>query len=156
MTHHTFHFPKNTVGWKKEIMKAFEIIKLNKAAMTSVAADDKANGPATVFIGVAALANALGLYLFPPVYVGIVYRMSFASVVMQALMAFVGMVIFASLIGLIVEHGFKGKAKLPNFLRVFGYLSLVGVVSIIPNIGFFAGLWGLVVVIVAVRTVYKI
>ena len=49
-THHTLHVPKTVDSWKQEIKKAIEIIKLNPATVTSVAADAKLLAPALIFV----------------------------------------------------------------------------------------------------------
>ena len=82
--HHTYYFPKTVDAWKKEVMKAVEVIKLKGSAMTEVAGDEKSNVPAGIFILLAGLAMALNSYVFPISFMGITYRPGIDTVLIQA------------------------------------------------------------------------
>ncbi len=154
--HHTMHCPKDAEGWKKEIMKAVNIIKLDEKEMKAVASDEKSMGPAIAFIVLGALAAAVGTYIFPQEFFGVVYRPSMASMVSATIGGTIGRVIGIVVISLIAQYVFKGKAKIVEFLRVAGYAAAIGVVSIVPVLSIVAGLWGLVVMFMMLKSVHKL
>ncbi len=156
MTHHTFHFPKTADGWKRELLKAIEVLKLNKVAMKAVAADQKASGPALVFIVLSAFLTAFGNFIFPQQVLWVTYRPSFAWIIGQTLALAVGMIVIGVILSLIAEHGFGGKGKTMNYLKVYGFGALIGIVGVFPGAEYVTGLWMLVVAVIALKVVHKI
>lgn len=156
MTHHKLHFPKTVDGWKAELKKAWGVITLKKEAMASVVADEKAMGPAVAFIVLAALAGALGTYIFPTKFYGVVYRPGLDWVLAQAIFCSVMMVLAAVLFSLIAEKLFKGKASMVGYFKVFGFASLIGVIALVPALGFISFIWMAVLVFVTLRTIHGI
>jgi len=154
--HHTIHCPNTIDGWKKEIAKAWNIIKLDEKQMKSVAADDKSMGPALAFIVLAGLAGALGSYVFPQEISGVVYRPNMSMVIGTTLGSFIGALIGMSVISLIAQYVFKGKAKITEFIRAAGYAALIGVAAIVPVLSIAAGLWSLVVIFMLIKNVHKL
>lgn len=154
--HHTYYFPKTVTAWKKEVMKAVEIVKLKTGVMTEVAADEKGNVPAGAFIVLAALAMAFNQYLFPYEFMGIAYRPGLDTVVVQAILYVIFSVVGIFVLGFVAQKLFKGKAKPCEFFRVCGYASLLGVACLIPMVGILAVLWMLVVYFKLLKNVQKL
>ncbi|KKT19395.1 MAG: hypothetical protein UW03_C0019G0013 [Candidatus Peregrinibacteria bacterium GW2011_GWA2_43_8] len=154
--HHTYYFPKTVAAWKKEGMRAVEIIKLKTTVMTEVAGDEKGNVPAGAFIVLASLAMAFNQYLFPYEIMGISYRPGLDSVIVQAILYAVFSAVGIFVLGFIAQKLFKGKAKPCEFFRACGYSSLLGVTGLIPMVGMLAGLWMLVVYFMLLKNVQKL
>lgn len=155
-THHKVHFPKDVKGWKKELKQAWQVITLKKPAMAAVAKDEKAFGPAILFVILASFASALGEYIFPQRFMGVVYRHGFDDVVAQTVVISVCTFLAIAVLSLIAEHLFKGKAKLKDYFKVLAYAYLVMAVGIIPALSVLAGIWLLVLTFVTLREVHKI
>lgn len=158
MEHHeTYHFPKTFEAWKKEVLNAFEIMKLNVGVMTVVKGDEKATIPAVFFMLAVSLASALNQVIFPVKVMGIViYTPDAGTVLVVWLGGFVGLVLGCVIMNFVAQKLFRGKAKFIEFLRVSGYAALLGVVSILPVVGIVAGLWGLVVLFKNLKIVHKL
>ena len=156
MTHHKVHFPKDLDGWKVEFKRAWDIIMLKKPAMTAVAADERALGPAIIFVVLAAFLAAMGGYIFPTKFVGVVYRSNFEWILAQTLVVSIMTILAAVIISLIAEHAFKGKAKISEYFKVFGFAYLIGAIAIIPALSIIGAVWSLVLTFFTLRTVHKI
>ena len=154
--HNTYYFPKTFDAWKKEVLRVVEIVKLKVSVMTEVAADEKANVPAGIFICLSAFAMAFNQYLFPVRFMGIVYRPGIDAVIVQAIIYAVFSAVGIFILGFVAQKLFKGKAKSCDFFRVCGYASLLGVAGLVPVAGLVAGLWMLVVCFKALKNIQKL
>jgi len=154
--HHTYYFPKTVDAWKKEVMKAVEVIKLKGSAMTEVAGDEKSNVPAGIFILLAGLAMALNSYVFPISFMGITYRPGIDTVLIQAVIYAVCSAAGIFVLDFVSRKLFKGKGKSCELFRTCGYASLLGVAGILPVAGLLAGLWMLAIYFNALKNVEKL
>jgi len=154
--HHTMHYPNNADGWKKEITKAWDIIRLDEKQMQSVAADEKSMGPAIAFIVLGSLCVGLGNYIFPQEFFGVMYRPGVATIISSTIFGAIFRVVGIAVVSLIAQHVFKGKAQVAEFLRVAGYAAILSVLSLVPMLTIVAGLWSLVVAFNMLKSVHKL
>lgn len=141
-----------------------EIIKLNKKAIESVAANVKGGASAAVFLVAGAIAVPLGSLIFGYKFLNVVYRPDIVPVLIQAVLAVVmtGAVIFVTT--LVANKLFKGKGSFPEFFRVMGLayglniLALLGmaVSSLYPLIALVVGIWVLIIMFYSIQIVFKL
>jgi len=135
---------------------ALGVIKLNANTMSAVAKSPAATFNAYLIIIAVTVIGALGMWLFPPRFLGAVLRPSFMTLVWtavyQVVMTFVGL----HLLGYIAKSAFHSKESMFSMVRVLGYGMLVMVVGIIPQISIIPSIWTLAIGFVALRKVMKL
>lgn len=156
MTHHEVHIPKTSDGWIAEVKKAWEMIKLKKEVMSSVAADTKATAPAIAFYVAVAFAGSIGYWIFPREFWGVVYRPELDFVIFRTIMMAAGAIVGAVVISFIAQHLFKGKAKVIEYVRSNGYIGLVGLLGLVPALNIIWMIWMIVLVFTLLKQVHKI
>lgn len=134
------------IGFVDYLKKGLEIIKLNEKVMGDVAKDQKATGMAVLFIAIAGVAMAIGTFM----WMGIIF---YPIAVLIGSFIGVGILhLFAKLFG--------GKGAFMDLYRVFGIGYILSWISVIPVVGpmisGIAGLWMIVVSIIAVRKVHSL
>lgn len=133
-----------------EIKTALNIVKLDKTVMTHVAGDAHKTKFGYYIIAVAAIASFLGTQLFgwfkPTIVSGLI------SMVIQAVMMVVGLYV----VSWVAKKFFKGAATHDQFFRVAAYGMILGWAYIHPTIGMLAGIWGIVVSFVVLKTIHKL
>ncbi|MFC1655938.1 YIP1 family protein [Patescibacteria group bacterium] len=135
---------------KKEVENAWAIIKLDTKKMHDVSMRKTTATAALLFFILAAIGSSLGMYL-PWIRFGF----PLGSVLISALVTFVGYVVMVFVYDFVASQFFKGKGKYGELFRVLGYGSLIIVASIIPVVGGLVGLWYLVISYKALATVKK-
>ncbi len=151
--------PKNIISDIKSLKKehmiselktAFDVISLKKEVMTHVASDVQKTKFGYYIIVIAAIASFLGTQLFswykPSIVGGLI------TMVIQAVMMVVGLYV----VSYVAKKFFKGAATHDQFFRVGAYSMILGWAYIHPTIGMLAGIWGIVVSFVVLKTVHKL
>ncbi len=132
------------MNFKESLSNALDIIKLDSSAVHDVAKDKQATGWAFLIVVLAGVASAIGA-LNP---VGVI---SFPIFMILALLLW-------ALVLWVLAMIFGGKAGFMELFRPLGHRTLLVWVTVIPFIGpilgFFAGIWSLVMDVVIVREVF--
>ncbi len=144
MTHHKPNF-------KKEIGDAWKIATLNKPAMNHVAGDKNKQIFAYYFIIAAGLLSLIGMQLFAPFF-----KPSLGFSLMMAIIHIITTIIGIYVISFVAKKLFKGHAAHDHFFRVAAYGMLVLWLSIFPPLAFIGSIWGLVILVVALKTIHKL
>ncbi len=138
----------------------FEMVKMNKAKMHEVAGrEHEGVGLALVYLLVAELVASLG-----PVVFGYQIPLlgSIHMPVERALLNFVLQAVCslaAIYLAQWVAQKFGGKGAFTGYIRVMGYLSVLGIfgfLTFLPVIGMLASLWMLVLTFVALKEIHQL
>lgn len=134
------------MDFKKSVMNAIEIVKLNGSVMTKVAADKDATGMGVLIIAIAGVAAAIG-------------ALNPFGIIMMPIAYLIGTFIGIGIIHLLAKL-FGGKAKFSEFYRTSSHAYVVNWIAIIPILGpmvsGIAGLWNLVVTVFVLKNVHKL
>jgi len=126
--------------------KGIEIVKLNAAAMTETAKDSGAFNMALLFIVLSGVAGAIGV--LNPV-----------GIIVFPIVALIWAFIWVGILHILARL-FGGKAGYTELFNPMGLSSILGWIAVIPVIGPFlsgiAGLWGIVVTVVVVKSVHSL
>ncbi|MFH1824374.1 MAG: Yip1 family protein [Candidatus Firestonebacteria bacterium] len=123
---------------KSEILKAVEIIKLNKEAIKEVYERKESNLPALLIVLICGLIPG-------------VFRLSVLGIIIGPLLALIGTGIYTAII-FILALIFGGKGSYSKLFRVIGYACMLGWLGFIPFVGWLLCLWILVVTFIALQT----
>ena len=156
MTLSLFH-RKNRWNFKQELQRAFDVIRLQKQAMTAVSKDPNATRMALLFIVGGSFFGGVGLRLFPSyAYRGLViYRPTLFQIFEQTFVASLLLIFAIFLVHFFAVKFFKARGSFEEFFRVAGYAYVAGVLNIYPLLTLGVGLWTLVVLWKALTVVKR-
>lgn len=123
--------------------------------MAAVAKDTQALTPALIMVGLASICTAVGTMLFPSVMGLVTYRSGLEDVLTQAALSIVFGIAVLYITGYFAEQIFHSKLDMNGYVRVMGHATLVNALGIIPALSMVSGLWGLVVMCVALSRLGK-
>jgi hypothetical protein len=133
-----------------EVKTAFDVALFKKDVMAHVTSDVQKTKFGYYIIVVGAILGFLGMQIFggwaKPTIVG-----GLINMVVQAVMAVVGIYVMSY----VAKKLFKGAAEHDHFFRVAAYGMILMWASILPAVGMIAGLWGLALIFVILKTVHK-
>ena len=125
---------------------AMEIVQLKGKSMDAVSKDKNAFKMAMLFIAIGGVASAIGS--FNPI-----------GIILNPILAIVASFVGVGILHLIAKL-FGGKAKYQELYSVIGLASILQWISIIPLLGMalggIAGLWMMVVNVIAVKNMHKL
>jgi len=134
-----------------ELKTALQIALLKHKEMHEVAADKGKTKYAYMILIAVAVLGFIGQQLFTSFF-----KPSFLGGLGMALYQLVMMVVGIYVMSIVAKSIFKGTAKHDEFFRVMAYGGVVGAVMIVPMLGFIAGIWSLVLLVVILKTVHKL
>lgn len=130
------------MGYVDYLKQGFEILKLNRSAMSSAAKDEEATKWGILTVILAGVISGLILTAFT-------FGLGFVSIITTPIAYLIGLFVGIAILW-IVSKIFGGTGEYMGLLRPLALASMLWILSIIPVIGFLAGIWGLVVAIFAV------
>lgn len=138
--------------------RVVRVFRLDAAVFREVAEDQGAMSQAAIIVIVVTLLSALGGaigLLFAKASFGSAVANFFVSWIVGILIGWIGWAILTYFVGTLL---FQGRTDIPEMMRVLGYASaprLLGVLGIIPCLGWIAALagaiWALVAGVIAIR-----
>ncbi len=134
-----------------DVRTAIDVGFLKHKAMNDVAAHKNRTTSAFIILIIAALAAGLGLKFF-----GGFFTPSWGMLISMTLYQVISSIIGIYILSVIAKSIFKGKAKHDAFFRVMAFGMVVTWLAIIPTLSVIGGIWGLVVVFVALKVVHKL
>lgn len=140
------------IDYKKELLSAWEIAKLNKTAMHHASEGGKDQMKVALgIITIGSLFSVIGMrYIigfFEPTFF-----YSLKTLIMGVIMPVAGIYILS----FIAQKLFKGKAKHHGFFNVMGYGMIVTWLSLFTPLSIIGAFWMLVIVYKALKTVHKL
>ena len=149
------------------IERIMGVLKLDVNTFEEIERAEDATAQAGMLIAVIAVINAIGAYFFAGSATSMLEGLegiegfdvgaiaSSISPVGSAIQAFIGMfitwILWSVATYFVGTAVFKGNATIPKMLRVIGFGMAPQLLSFIPCIGFFAGIYSLVTVFVGIR-----
>ena len=133
------------MDFKKEIMDALELIKLNAKVIPKIVKNKEGLAAALIIAALAGVAYGIGTLNIPGIILGAIWMI-------------VGLFIGTAII-YAIAFLFGGKAKFMDLLKPIGYMYIIMWIAVIPLIGpviaGIAGIWSIVVEVVIVKNIYK-
>ena len=140
-----------THTYMNELKTAVNVALLKKEVMHHVATDKSKTRFAYIIIVIAALLGLIGQQVFP-----IFFRPSIGFSLLTAVMQVVGAVVGIYVMSYIAKKLFHGAAEHDQFFRVAAYAMIVGWISLIPQLSWIGGIWGLVLIVVILKTIHRL
>lgn len=137
------------MGFVDYVKQGWEIVKLNERAMSRVASDADATKMGLLFLVIAGIASTIG-------------TLTILAILPVIVTPIITIIAYAIIIGVfhILAKLFGGNGQYTGLFRVLSVGSVLSWIAVVPVIGAFlvgiAGLWSIVVSVVAVRTVHKV
>lgn len=119
------------IDWKKEVMNAIEILKLNKMKMQEVAKDNKATTVGLIFIIVPQIISLIIAVLFTGQFIGWIH----GSYILGMITPF----LFVYAAHFTATKFFQGKGDLIAYFRVVSYTNIISVITIVIALLMYAG-----------------
>jgi hypothetical protein len=134
-----------------EIKIAIQIALFKHKDMHHVSSDRSKTPYAFYIIIIAAVLSFVGQQFFigpfkPSLGMGI------GMAIVQIIMTIIGIYVLS----VIAKSIFKGHAKHDEFFRVLAYAMIISWLSIIPALGFIAGIWGLILLFIILKVIHKL
>lgn len=123
-------------GFKKAIIDAIEVLKLNKQKMREVMDNPSATMYAWIFLIAPGLINTI-------IMLGYLGRIGFRYYAPSILLQPMSIIIFVYAIHFTAVKFFKGHGDLQRFFRAYGYTNALQLVGIPLTLLMFAGAWSL-------------
>ena len=134
-----------------ELKTALQIALLKHKEMHEVAADKGKTKYAYMILIAVAVLGFIGQQLFTSFF-----KPSLLGGIGMAIYQLVMMVVGIYVMSIVAKSIFKGSAKHDEFFRTMAYGGIVGAVMIVPMLGFIAGIWSIVLLVVILKTVHKL
>ncbi len=140
------------------VNRILRVFRLDASVFREVAEDQGAMGQAAIIVIVvtllAAIGGAIGLIL-NEAEVGSAILNLFVTWIVNILIGWIGWAVLTYFVGTLL---FQGRTDIPEMMRVLGYASaprLLGILGIIPCLGWIAALagaiWALIAGVIAIR-----
>lgn len=134
-----------------ELKAAVDVALLKHKAMHDVAGDKKKMNYAFGILVISALAGGLGMKFF-----GGFFTPTWGMVIGMAIYQLISAVIGIFVLSVVAKSIFKGNAAHDAFFRVLAFGMIVTWLSIVPFLSIIGGIWGLVILFVALKVVHKL
>jgi len=144
------------MNFKKTLLQAFEVAKLNHPAMHAVYKDCSATRIAVLIIFLSSLAGAMGSLLFPVKYGPVVYRPTVFEALSHALVAFFLILGSIYLLHFVANRFFKAHGTFDGLLRVIGHGYIIGFLNIFPVLALVVFLWMMVFIVKTLIEIKKL
>jgi len=138
------------INFLADIKQAIDIALFRHPAMNHVAKDKTKNRSAVLIITIAAVLGVLGmkwLGIFSP---GLLWILGLI------LYHIIAVIIGIYVLSFVATSIFKGSAKHDAFFRVMAFAMIVAWLMILPILGFFAGLWSILLAFSILKTIHKL
>jgi hypothetical protein len=127
------------------LKKAIDIVKLNGTVAAEVGRDEQALQPGLIFVAVAGVAGAIG---------ALARHGGIGGLISAPIAAIVGYAVGVGILHFVATIFFGGKGDYLSLFRAESHASILGWASIIPFVGWLAGLWHLPVSVTILQSVY--
>ena len=118
--------------------------KLDVELYEEVEHDASYNTEAGIIVAIVSVLNAIGIAIISS-------GNRIGAFIGALLLGLIGWVVWAAITDFVGRKAFGATSDVGEMLRVTGYAQSVRVLAVIPIVGFFAGLWSLVCMVVALR-----
>ncbi len=161
-----FSFNLSGIDWKKEVMDAIEILKLNKTKMHEVAGREKATTVGIVFIVIPQIVSVILSAILLSRYFS-----SWQFYLIPGLTSIISPFLLIYAFHLAATQVFKAKGELFPFFRVMSYISVItvltpvvtlltfvswGLAGLAGLVSLVAGIWMLIVAYHLLQDMYKL
>lgn len=136
---------------KKELLNAWHVALLKKTAMSHVGEDKSKTQFAYGIIIAGGLISLIGQQVFPAFF-----RLSLMNNLLMVVVNVAMTIAGIYLLSFIAQKLFKGHGKHDQFFRVVGYGFIVMWIGLLPMLGIIGGIWSLVIVFTAIKTIHKL